>query len=62
MNNLKLCKDRNEDCFAYFYGRCKALGDTNFCGKQCPFYKTIQQVIKEDPAFYVRCGHESKNK
>lgn len=62
MIKLKLCKQRKEDCFAYFCGRCKALSDTNFKDRACPFYKPIQQVIKEDPAFYVRCGHESKNK
>lgn len=32
------------DCFANRSGRCRALTDTNFTAKACPFYKTVAQA------------------
>lgn len=34
------------DCFANRRGRCRALTDTAFGGKGCPFYKTEAQASK----------------
>lgn len=34
------CKDSRKDCFAITQeGNCKALSDTDFGNRQCPFYK-----------------------
>lgn len=51
--NLKPCRDANglKDCFACTLGgRCKALCDTNQV--PCPFYKSILQVMDEDPNYF----------
>ena len=40
----KYCKHGKIDCFAFGnYGKCKALSDTDFKGKPCPFYKTEKE-------------------
>ncbi len=54
MSKLKLCKQRREDCFAYYCGRCKALSDTNWHGKPCAFYKPVKKVLAEDPKYFTR--------
>lgn len=49
MTELTKCKQIEEcpDCFARVKdGGCKALGNTDFF-KQCPFYKTKEQQMKE---------------
>lgn len=33
---------------------CSALNNTDFKNKWCPFFKTREQVLKEDPRFYER--------
>ena len=37
-------------CFAYTNGLCKCLSDTRTV--PCPFFKTKEQVMKEDPEFF----------
>lgn len=34
-------------CFAYKNGSCRALQDTDFGKKPCPFYKTTKQNEKQ---------------
>ena len=34
-------------CFANRSGRCRALSDTDFGGKACPFYKTEAQAAED---------------
>lgn len=41
------CKDCKQDCFAYLSGKCRVLNNTDFNGKQCPFYKTKAQWLEE---------------
>ena len=39
----------HDDCFAkQRNGICKALRDTYFNGRDCPFYKSKEQVEKEE--------------
>ena len=33
------------DCSAYCNGKCMALEDTNFGGKDCPFYQSAEDHI-----------------
>lgn len=35
-----LCVDGHKDCYANKNGVCQLLTDSNFGGKQCPFYNT----------------------
>ena len=54
-NGVKIPKCRNEEgwkCFAYFNGCCKCLSDTRKI--PCPFFKTKEQVMKEDPNFFKK--------
>lgn len=42
-----LCREtqqRQDTCFACVDGRCKILKDTNFLYKECPFYKTREEL------------------
>lgn len=39
---LKPC-NAHPDCFANKNGQCIALNDTNFKGRVCPFYKTVEE-------------------
>ena len=50
------CRDpKGALCFAYMKGRCKCLTDTNFKKtNSCPFFKTVEQVEKEDPDYFKR--------
>lgn len=54
-----LCND-SATCFACVKvngrKRCKALNNTNFKKNNnwCPFYKTTEEVLKEDPKFFER--------
>lgn len=36
-----------EDCFAYQNGFCVALISNDFGDRECPFFKTNEQVAKE---------------
>lgn len=50
---LQRCRYRDgERCFAYANGSCKCLSDTRTV--PCPFFKTKEQVIKEDPEYFTR--------
>ena len=35
----KVVTCQKEDCFAYYKGVCAVLNNTEFKGKECPFYK-----------------------
>ena len=41
-------------CFAYKNGSCRALQDTDFGKKPCPFYKTVKQNEKESAEAMLR--------
>ena len=43
-NELKPCMSSHPDCFANKSGICICLSDTNFQGRDCPFYATSAQV------------------
>ena len=50
--NYKKCDQNRKDCFAYCgAGKCFVLDDTKF-NYPCPFYKTNQQLLREDPKSY----------
>lgn len=36
-----------EDCFACKHGKCVVLNKNNFGGRECPFFKSNEQVAKE---------------
>lgn len=38
-----------EQCFANVCGHCRALDDTEFFGRECPFFKT-KKLYKEELA------------
>lgn len=45
-------------CFAFKGSECAILRDTHFKGcKQCPFFKTYSEVLKQDPGYF---GKEKK--
>lgn len=49
------CDPKGTECFAYMKGRCKCLTDTNFKNtNHCPFFKTREQILKEDPDYFTR--------
>lgn len=62
--NLSKCHDPmcidSPTCFAAFRHKgviyCTCLSDTDFENKHkwCPFYKTTEEVLKEDPHFFER--------
>lgn len=57
MSRLVECKQGRSDCFAYFKGGCKALGDTRFT-YPCPFYKKEEEIYgysKDDQRDPGRC-------
>ena len=40
-----VCQQDKKDCFAYMEGGlCYCLDDTNFDGRECPFYKKENEV------------------
>ncbi len=41
-------KCENNRCFAYCFGQCKILTDSNFGGKPCPFYKSKERAAKDE--------------
>ena len=41
---------RKRSCAAYDTGYCNALSDTDFGGRECPFYKSDQQNTAERKA------------
>lgn len=41
-----ICTQHKKDCFAFFSGQCRALGDTNF-KYECPFYKHTDDKYRE---------------
>ena len=44
-----ICEHGHYDCFARGKnGYCRALSDTDFGYRDCPFYKTKEQVEKEE--------------
>lgn len=43
-----ICEKQHTDCFAHSNGRCAILCNTDFKGKDCPFYKTEEQCAKEN--------------
>lgn len=45
------CESEHEDCFANKNRFCMALRDTYFGKHDCPFYKTRQQVEKEEKIY-----------
>lgn len=55
--SIPKCRDPRGklDCFAaQSGGRCRCLGDTS--KTPCPFYKTVEQVLEEDPDYFNRDG------
>ena len=48
------------DCFACKEGKCDALVDNSFA-KECPFYKTNEQVEKEQAYCDERIANILKN-
>ena len=42
------CDCNNRECFAHEDGKCHALVDTDFGGKPCPFFKTREQIDREE--------------
>lgn len=55
-----MCAGNATACFASFRHRgrvhCSCLNDTNFSDRNnwCPFFKTTEEVLKEDPKFFER--------
>ncbi len=41
-------KCRRGDCFANFEGTCRCLTTSYFKGKECPFFKTDQEIATEN--------------
>lgn len=55
------CYEGNPDCFALNeYGSCMVLSDTKFKDHDCPFYKTEQQLLEENPVYYQFYGKRMK--
>lgn len=52
------CYEERLDCFALDMqtGKCRALGDTSFKKKDCPFYKPKQKLMEENPVYYSTYG------
>lgn len=42
------CPNKHTDCFACVEGRCSVLSNTNFEGRDCPFFKTREQCQEEN--------------
>lgn len=47
MERLVNCLQKRKDCFANEKGKCKALNNTEFINKPCPFYKPKQTESKK---------------
>ena len=47
MKKKSSTKCDREECAAYKEGHCVALIDTDFGGKECPFFKTKEQNTRE---------------
>lgn len=46
--NIPMCQDRRDWCKAKVCGKCIALVDTDFNGKDCPFYKRMDSGLIKD--------------
>lgn len=46
----------NSKCFAFIYGggRCIALNNTDFGGRKCPFFKTLERMDFEERKTNIR--------
>lgn len=40
IDRFEKCLQHETDCFAYWQGECRALTDTDFKDRPCPFFKT----------------------
>lgn len=45
-DNLITCNHCKYDCFAWYCGQCRILTE-QITDKECPFYKNMDQFIKE---------------
>ena len=56
MSALPKCNYDHPDCFARrCFGDkalCSCLRDTRFKGNECPFYKSVDQVMIENPNYF----------
>ena len=47
------CHEWQPDCFAVTLdGKCTILDNTKFKNHNCPFYKTKEQLLEENPTYY----------
>lgn len=46
---LGICPDcDNRECFGNEGDKCRVLVDNNFGGRKCPFFKTREQIDREE--------------
>ena len=46
-SRLPECRFERDDCHAYKDGCCQALSDTDFGDRDCPFYRSKEENVKE---------------
>lgn len=49
----------NNKCFGCDNGKCLILTDNNFKGRSCPFFKTPEQLSREEKKRLRRMGGKS---
>lgn len=53
-----VCTNVKEDCFAFLKGKCRALSNGDFKGRECPFYKSKEEV---DTSYLGELGEEEND-
>lgn len=48
----------NNRCFANEFSKCRILTDTNFNGRNCPFFKTTARLNAEEKKRKQRWGEK----
>ena len=46
-SRLQDCRFKRDDCHAYKDGCCQALADTDFGDRDCPFYRSKEENVRE---------------
>lgn len=46
-SRLQVCRFKRDDCHAYEDGCCQALSDTDFGDRDCPFYRSKEENVRE---------------
>ena len=47
LSRLPECRFERDDCHAYKDGCCQALSDTDFGDRDCPFYRSKEENVRE---------------